>query len=80
MLDPHDLKHDFPEFQAQIDYLKASDANFAKLMEQYEQIDREVHLIEQSVEPVSDVYAEDLKKQRIVLKDQLYQMLKAAKA
>jgi uncharacterized protein YdcH (DUF465 family) len=38
-------------------------------------LDKEILEIEQNVEPVSDFYAEDLKKKRVVLKDKLYEML-----
>jgi uncharacterized protein len=77
-IEPHDLAHDFPEYREAIQTLKASDRHFAKMYDEYHAIDEEVHLIEQNVEAVSDVYAEVLKKKRMLLKDALYQMLKAA--
>ena len=79
-LEPHDLAHEFPEFKETMHSLKTGNAHFAKLFDQYHEVDREVHRIEQNIEPVSDAYAEEKKKQRLTLKDELYQMLVAAKA
>ena len=42
---------------------------------EYHALDQEIREIEQNVEPVSDTYAEDLKKKRVLLKDQLYAKL-----
>jgi uncharacterized protein YdcH (DUF465 family) len=40
-------------------------------------LDQEIRAIEQNVEPVSDQYAEDLKKKRVLLTDQIYTTLQA---
>jgi uncharacterized protein YdcH (DUF465 family) len=77
-IEPHDLAHEFPEYRDAIQTLKSNDHHFAKMFDEYHELDREVHLIEQGVEAVSDIYAEVLKKKRMVLKDALYHMLKAA--
>lgn len=73
----HDLAHEFPEHKEKIHNLKMHDAHFANLFEKYHEVNREVHRIEQEVETPSDEYAENLKKQRLHLKDELYQMLSA---
>lgn len=72
----HDLPHEFPEYRDVIQQLRDSNGEFARLYEEYEALDDEILKIEQNVEPVSDFYAEDLKKRRVHLKDQLYFMLK----
>ncbi|WP_221800132.1 YdcH family protein [Oceanobacter mangrovi] len=77
-IEPHDLHHDFPEFNDQISELKVNDRHFAKLMEEYNLIDKEVHLIEEQKQAGSDEVLEQLKLNRISLKDQLYCMLKTA--
>jgi uncharacterized protein YdcH (DUF465 family) len=77
-IEPHDLAHEFPEYRDAIENLKSSDHHFVKMFDEYHALDREVHLIEQGVEAVSDVYAEVLKKKRMVLKDALYHMLQTA--
>ncbi|EPJ46004.1 MAG: hypothetical protein OFPII_23440 [Osedax symbiont Rs1] len=71
----HDLLHEFPEHRQAIHELKMSDRHFAKLFEQYHEVDHEVHRIEQSVETPSDEYTESKKKQRLHLKDQLHTMI-----
>lgn len=73
----HDLHHEFPEFKDKIHALKLSNKHFAKLFEEYHQVDREVRRIEQEAETASDAVLEDFKKKRLQLKDQLYAMLKA---
>lgn len=78
MLEKHDLIHELPEYRDQIHNLKMSDAHFAKLFDQYHDLDHEVHRIENGVENTSDVYLEDRKKERLMLKDQLFAMLKKA--
>lgn len=74
----HDLLHELPEFRDQIHEMKISNAHFAKLFDEYHEVDHEVRRIEQGVETPSDDYTEELKKKRLALKDELYKMLKAA--
>lgn len=74
----HDLAHEFPEYKDKIHALKLSDRHFANLFDEYHSVDREIRRIEQEIEPTSDEYAEELKKQRLSLKDQLYVLLKRA--
>jgi len=71
----HDLPHEFPSYELKIHKLLADNPEFAAMMKEYDALDEEILKIEQNVEAVSDVYAEDLKKKRVHLKDQLYQML-----
>lgn len=73
----HDLTHEFPEFKDKIHELKTKNSHFAHLFEQYNTVDREVRRIEQEIETTSDEYAETLKKKRLQLKDELFQMLKS---
>jgi uncharacterized protein YdcH (DUF465 family) len=74
----HDLIHELPEYREQIHTLKMSNNHFARLFDEYHDVDHEVRRIEQGVETPSDVYLEDLKKKRLHLKDELYAMLKEA--
>jgi len=73
--EPHDLPHEFPEHIKRIHELKERNPDFAKLFNEYHSVDREVRRIEQNLETVSDAYAEDLKKRRLMLKDRLYAMI-----
>lgn len=80
-VEKHTLIHDFPEHQHTIRHLKMNDNHFAKQFDQYHDLNKEVHHIEEQSEPVSDDYLETLKKQRLVLKDQLFaQITKTEKA
>ena len=74
---PHELAADFPEFTDQIRQLKETDPRFSKLMDDYHQINRQVHRAETFVEPMSEDSETELRKQRAVLKDQLYRMMRA---
>lgn len=74
---PHELIDDFPELADRIHELKTGDAHFAKLFDEYHDINRAVHRAETDVEPTTDEHMEELRKQRALLKDQLYAMLKA---
>jgi len=75
-LEKHDLHHEFPNFSEEIHYLKMNDNHFARLFNEYHEVDHEVNRIEQGVENTSDEYLEGRKKQRLNLKDNLFAMLK----
>ena len=75
-IEKHDLVHEFPELRERIHELKTQDDHFAKLFTEYHELDQEVRRIEEGVENTSDDYLETRKKMRLLLKDQLYGMLK----
>lgn len=79
-IEKHDLLHEFPQFRDQIHQLKMENGHFAKMFEQYHDLDHEVRRIEEGVETTSDGYLEDLKKKRLHLKDEMYTMLSKASA
>lgn len=74
----HDLVHELPEYREKIHELKISNAHFARLFEEYHETDHEVHRIETGVENTSDDYLEEVKKKRLSLKDELFQIIKQA--
>ncbi len=71
----HDLVHEFPELESRIDSLRESDSTFAQLMNQYDDLDARVRKLEELGTPVTDETIEDLKKERLLLKDKLYAIL-----
>jgi len=77
-LEKHDLHHEFADLSEEIHYLKMNDNHFARLFNEYHEIDHEVNRIEQGVENTSDEYLDGRKKQRLSLKDKLFVMLKKA--
>ena len=74
--EPHDLLHEFPELSDKIDYLRANDTNFSELMTRYDELDVRIRDLEGLGQPVADETMEDLKKERLALKDELYTLLK----
>jgi len=74
---PHELHEEFPEHADRIHTLKTSDAHFGKLFDEYHEVNRAVHRAETNVEPTDDANLENMRKQRMVLKDQLYALLSA---
>jgi hypothetical protein len=73
--EPHDLFHEFPEYQDKIQVLKSQNSQFAELFNEYHRIDQEVHRIMVEIETPCDLYTEALKKNRVHLKDKLYAIL-----
>ena len=71
-----ELAAEFPELKDKIKKMQSSDRHFAKLIETYRSLDREIHNVEEREVNVSDETFENLKKQRLRLKDVLYAMLK----
>ena len=74
----HDLIHELPEHRETIHNLKMTDNHFARLFEEYHEVDHEIHRIETGEETPSDEYVEEKKKQRLNLKDNLLKMIKEA--
>lgn len=72
MLEKHDLHHEFPEYYDRIHELKINNSHFARLFEEYHNINREILRIEEGVENTTDEYLEELKKKRLLFKDKLY--------
>lgn len=72
----HDLHHEFPEYREKIHTLKTTDAHFARLFNEYDQLDHEVRRIENSGSLISDTELESLKLKRVHLKDELFAYLK----
>ncbi len=79
-LQAHDLRSEFPQDVQKIHDLKLSNHHFAKLAERYEEVNKQIRGLELEALPaISDEALEDLKKQRLRLKDEVYQMLISAR-
>lgn len=76
-VEKHDLLHELPEYREQIHNLKVSNNHFARLFDEYHDVDHEVRRIETGVETTSDDYLEQRKKVRLKLKDEMYAILQA---
>ncbi|MCX8085978.1 MAG: YdcH family protein [Rhodocyclaceae bacterium] len=71
----HDLYSEFPDMRDAIDALKAANAYFAGLFARYDRLTGKVEDLEEHDMPVSDFTLEDMKKARVRLKDEIYQLL-----
>lgn len=76
-VDHHDLAHEFPEHKERIHQLKMENAHFAKLFDEYNDLTNKIEVLENNEVPVADENIEEMKKQRLGLKDELYAMLTA---
>ncbi|RAR70130.1 YdcH family protein [Flavobacterium aciduliphilum] len=74
-MERHDLIHEFPEHQEKIAQLKASDAHFNELFEEYHKVEEEVNRINTGEAVVIDEFAHTLKAKLLHLKDEIYSHL-----
>lgn len=79
-VDHHDLNHEFPDHKDAIAALRHGNAHFAKLYASYHRLTGKVEDLEEHDMPLSDFTLEDMKKQRVKLKDELYHMMLAFRA
>jgi uncharacterized protein YdcH (DUF465 family) len=73
----HDVLHEFPELEGKIEGMRESNPAFAELMDAYDTLDAKVRKLEELGTPVADETIEDLKKERLLLKDRLYDLLRS---
>ena len=74
----HDLAHEFPEYLEKMNHLKASDAHFSTLFDHYDAHNLTITQYEHGKATVADDELEVLKKKRLDVKDEIYQILKTA--
>ena len=77
-IEQHDIDHEFPEFHDKLRRLRKADMAFADLVERHDELDQEIHKIEEREQPVSDLEIEKLKLERSGLKDRIWGRLKSA--
>jgi uncharacterized protein YdcH (DUF465 family) len=68
----------FPEFRDQITQLKTTDAHFVRLFTKHNELDQKIKNMESHLEQGTHEQIEVLKKEKLHLKDQIYQILKKA--
>lgn len=76
----HDLHAEFPNDGDILHELKVSDGHFRTVSDRYHDVNKEIHRIESEVEAASDERAEELKKQRLLILDEVAAMISKAKA
>lgn len=73
----HELVEEFPEHIERMEALRTSDKSFAKLYNDYHEINRQVIEAETHEHPTDHFHEEEMKKQRAFLKDEIYRILSA---
>jgi len=75
---PHELAEEFPAEVAKMHALKAADAHFARLFDEYHEVNGAIHRAETNVEPLAEEYETELRKKRLALKDEIAAKLREA--
>ena len=66
----------FPEFREQIAQLRANDRHFSRLFDKHNELDHEIKNLEDKRSPALHTDIENLKKEKLQLKEKLYAILK----
>ncbi len=77
---PNELTEIFKRDHDLISKLKQEDAHYARLADAYHEVNRAVHRHESETETVSDDHAEELKKKRLKLLDEITAIVTKARA
>lgn len=76
---PNELTEIFRRDRDLLTRMKVDDRHFANLAERYHEINRTLHRNEAEIEALSDGHAEELKKQRLAMLDEITALLNKAK-
>ena len=76
----HDLETEFPDMRDAIDALKAEGGYIGGLLGRYNRLTGKVEDLEEHDMPIADFTLEDMKKARVKLKDEIFQLLRAFRA
>ncbi|HLP98027.1 MAG TPA: YdcH family protein [Sideroxyarcus sp.] len=68
----------FPEYRELISRLKVNDPHFQRLFSKHNELDQRVKNMEAYIEPGNHEEIESLKKKKLRLKDEMYELLKKA--
>lgn len=70
----------FPEYRDLISQLKGHDHHFTRLFDKHNVLDQTIKNMEAGIESASQLQIEQLKKEKLALKDELYDVLRKASA
>jgi len=70
----------FPEYRDLISKLKTEDARFERLFDKHNELDQQIKNMEARIVSASNEEIDTLKKEKLALKDELYQILRKASA
>jgi len=72
---PHELAEEFPDKTQQLHDLKLNNPHFVRLSNEYHDVNKQIHRVETGIEPTSELFETQLRKQRMVLKDEIASIL-----
>ncbi len=72
---PHELQDEFPDQAPLIALLSKTNYELGRLATAYEEVNRHIWRIESEDEPTTDAVLEQLKKRRLLLKDDIAALL-----
>jgi uncharacterized protein len=75
---PHTLGEEFPGKLEVIHALKAKDSHFARVLEEYDEVNDQIHRAETNIEPIGETAEIELRKRRLVLKDEIAKAIATA--
>jgi hypothetical protein len=75
-IQPHDVEHEFPEYRQTLEEMRSQDSHLAQLVKEYEELNAEIVDIEENERPFQDYEFEEKKKRRLMLKDEIYFILR----
>ena len=70
----------FPEYRELITQLKGHDTHFTRLFDKHNALDQHIKNKEAQIEPGTQIEIERMKKEKLALKDEIYQLLVRASA
>ena len=70
----------FPEYRDLISKLKGHDTHFTRLFDKHNELDQQIKNKEAHIEPGTQLEIEQLKKEKLALKDQIYSHLRQVSA
>jgi hypothetical protein len=74
---PHDLDHEFPEFSGLMHELRERDPKLGHLFSQYDRVNSVIVDIEENDKVFQDAEFEEMKKERLRIKDEIYSLLRS---
>ena len=78
-LEHHPLNREFPEYRDAMRALLQSDAQFARLAGEYQELDSRIYQVEDGTQALDDGALHNLKMQWVALKDEIARLLKGSK-
>jgi len=67
----------FPEYRNLISQLKTTDHHFTRLFDKHNTLDQKIKNLETGIEKATDIEIEVLKKEKLHLKDEIFNLLKS---